>query len=118
MNVVDLDSLTKVTKTYSSGDTTVLYVGRECTPDSVNEVEPRFLRNRHGSRESVTYYKSGMIVSSTDNHCYNAPVRRRAVFLLAWSVVDSCWLIWHVSSVSSIYSGKRMIDDILETGML
>ena len=66
----------------------------------------------------MTYYKSGMIVSSTDNHYYNAPVRRRAVFLLAWSVVDSCWLIWHVSSVSSIYSGKRMIDDILETGML
>lgn len=92
MNVVDLDSLTKVTKTYSSGDTTVLYIGREC--------------------------KSGMIVSCTDNHCSDAPIRRRAVWLLAWSVTDSCWFIWHVSSVSSIYSGKRLIDNILETGVL
>lgn len=118
MNVVDVDGLIKLTKTYTNDSETVLYAGRECTADVVDEVEPRFLRNKHGARETVTYYKSGMIVSGTDRYCHNAPVRRRSVFLLVWSVTDSCWFIWHVDSVPSIYSGKKLIDDILDTGVL
>lgn len=114
----DLENMVKLAKTYENGNVTVLYAAGRATRDAIDSVTPKFFKNRHGQRESVSFHRSGFVMSCTDVHCSNAPVRRRSVFLLVWGVNDECWMTWHVGSVSSIDQGKRLIDRILKTGVL
>jgi len=114
----DLEKMVKLTKTYDNGNVTVLYAASRATRNAIDAVTPKFFKNKHGQRESVSFHRSGFIISCTDVHCSNAPVRRRSAFLLVWGENDKCWMTWHVGSVSSIDQGKRLIERILETGIL
>lgn len=114
----NLEKMVKLTKTYDSGTVTVLYAAQRATLFAVDAVAPLFFKTPHGKRESVTWYKSGFIVSGTDVHCHNAPIRRRQAFLLVWGENDKVWMTWSIGSVSSIDQGKRLIDNVLKTGIL
>lgn len=114
----DLEKMVKLTKTYENGNVTVLYAASRATRDAIDSVTPKFFKNRHGQRESVSFHRSGLIMSCTDVHCSNAPVRRRSAFLLVWGENYKCWMTWSIGSVSSIDQGKRLIDRILKTGVL
>jgi|TARA_Y100000034_G_scaffold116048_1_gene153872 hypothetical protein len=117
---VDTANMVRLSKTYeSNGHEVVLFASTRCSEHLVNVATPLFFAQPHGQRESVSCHRSGMVVSSTDIHCCNAPVRRRAVFLLVWDKNDGgSWETWHVGSCDSIRQGKRLIDRILETGEL
>lgn len=114
----DLEKMVKLTKTYDNGNVTVLYAAGRATRYTIDSVTPKFFKNPHGQRESVSFHRSGLIMSCTDVHCSNAPVRRRSAFLLVWGENDKCWMTWHIGSVSSIAQGERLIDKILESGIL
>lgn len=114
----DLEKMVKLTKVYDNGHVTTLYAASRATYYAVDAVEPKFFKNSHGQRESVSFHQSGFIVSGTDVHCHNAPVRRRSAFMLVWCEDDKRWMTWSIGSVSSVAQGKRVIDYILKTGVL
>ena len=117
-SVPDLEKMVELTKTYENGQVTTLYAGAGgASRRSVDAVEPLFFKNPHGKRESVSWHQSGFIVSGTD--IVSRPsVRRRALFMLVWSPNDKHWMTWSVGKVSSVAQGKRLIDNILRTGIL
>jgi hypothetical protein len=117
-SVPDLDKMVKLTKTYKvSGEVTTLYAAGRATLNAIDSVEPLFFKTPHGKRETVSNHRSGFIVSSTDTVA-RLPVRRRAAYLLVYGENDQRWMTWRVGMVSSIAQGKRLIDKILETGIL
>lgn len=110
-------TLKKITKDYGNGNVTTLEIGPSATYYNVNQVEPKFFATPHGSRESVTWHRVGFIVSATDN-VVHPPVRRRHVFLWVHCPDENRWMTWSLRSVGSIREGERLIDEIMETGVI
>lgn len=113
-----LEEMQALTKTYSSGNSVTLYSSISATRTRIDEVEPKFFKAKHGKWPSETFYRSGFVVSSTDVHAMGGKVRRRAAFILLWSPNDERWMTWSIGSVKSVTQGKRLIDNILKTGIL
>lgn len=112
-----LVDLKKVKETYDNGVSVELLTGCLATREFVDEIEPLFFKNPHGSRESVTWHGPGFIVSATDRHC-GKPVRRRGAYLVVFSESDQRWMTWYLGSVGSIAIGQRVIDRVMETGVI
>jgi hypothetical protein len=114
----DTSNMVRVVKDYGNGNKTVLFVAAYCNEGVIRNIPgSKFLDTPHGQRETMSFHKGGVVVSSTDVHCSNAPVRRRSVFLCVWIEADETWDMWCVESYTGdIRYGKRLIDRILETG--
>jgi len=117
--IVDIANMVRLSKTYvSNGDLIEFYAAQYASECGIKIAEPRFFSVKHGKRESISYYKSGFIVSGTDVYCHNAPIRRRTAYMLVWDEDTKRWMTWHLENVSSINQGKRLIDRTLATGIL
>lgn len=120
-DVVDIENMTKLVETYPNGSTTVLYAAKYCSVDAIkNGCGKYFFDHGNASRPSYSFHRSGVVTGNTDHHAGNAPIRRRAVFILCWSESDKSWTMWSCSSVSfsSVAQGKRFINKILDSGVL
>lgn len=116
--IVDVNNMVKLTKHYDSDVDVVLYAASYASKDGLDATEPLFQRFPHGKRESITFHRSGLIVSHTDVHCHNQPVRRRGAYMFVYCPLEANWMTWSIGSVTSIAQGKRLIDHILKTGIL
>lgn len=118
-DVVDIENMTKVTKTYDNGNTVELYAAAYCNECTIKNARcEKFFNHGGRSRPSYSYHRSGVVTGNTDNFCCDAPVRRRSAYLFVWSESDKSWDLWCLGSVNSIAQGKRLIDRVLDTGKL